>query len=664
MAKKKTQLPDSDASTSRIRVSGKPTAKSAKSRPGRRRKASSSPTEAMAGSGSVGLESSPAVLGQTSVSQVVQDGTAEGSFDARTSLPSAAPWASFWASVLVVGVLTVALFVGFQFVYAGRVLPGVRAEGIYLGGLTSQQAVSRLQAMTAKYQETDLSLNYSDTTLRLGVGQLAPSYTPQADVEAALAYGRQGSWTDGLYQQARALFGRYTNVSTVRLDSTRLTPYLTQLDAELNRAVSNASLDFAAGSVVVTPAVPGRRVDTGILASAIYQRLQQSSNAPIQVPYYRLAPQIETSEVDALRDQAARYVGGPLTLKTAGEPVSVPSTTIISWFHLSSTQEQTVFQATPPLVDWYELSSATSLTIDPAKLASYVSGLSATTDRLARNAALGASSGKVVIISASQDGASLDQPAAARLITETLSRGTGDRVATLPIVTTKAEINESSLADLGLNDLLSEGVTYFPGSPSTRLINVRAGANHFNGILLKPDEVFSFGTLLGAVGPEQGYVPELVILNNHEEKQYGGGLCQVSSTAYRAALLAGLPILERHNHSFAISYYTNPYGVPGVDATIYYPPVDLKFKNDTGHYLLIQTYMQGTTLKFDYYGTKNKSGVIRGPFFVTGTSDVTKPSHTVFYRDVLDLAGNVTKTNEVHTWYQSSLDFPVTHEFN
>ena len=189
---------------------------------------------------------------------------------------------------------------------------------------------------------------------------------------------------------------------------------------------------------------------------------------------------------------------------------------------------------------------------------------------------------------------------------------------------------------------------------------LRITAKQFNGVLLKPDEVFSFGAILGDVGPEQGYVPGLVILGDKEVKQYGGGLCQVSSTAYRAALLAGLPILQRTNHLFAISYYTWPYSVPGVDAALYYPDVDVKFKNDTGHYILIQTVMQGYTLKFDFYGTKTKTGVIRGPQFITGSNDATVPSHTVFWRDVVDLAGNVTKTDRVDTYYKSSLDFPVS----
>jgi vancomycin resistance protein YoaR len=125
-----------------------------------------------------------------------------------------------------------------------------------------------------------------------------------------------------------------------------------------------------------------------------------------------------------------------------------------------------------------------------------------------------------------------------------------------------------------------------------------------------------------------------------------------------------LPIDERENHSFAISYYQWPYNAPGVDATIYYPQVDLKFTNNTGHYILIQTIMSGDHLTFNYYGTKVESGVIRGPYFVTGSNNATQASHTVFYRDVLNTAGQVTSTDTFNSYYQPSTDFPVEGTIN
>ena len=275
------------------------------------------------------------------------------------------------------------------------------------------------------------------------------------------------------------------------------------------------------------------------------------------------------------------------------------------------------------------------------------------------DAQLTISGDKAVVFAQSRDGKTLDTTKSSDVILAQLSAGSTAAIP-LTVAVTKAEVSDDNIDKLGIKELISEGATYFPGSPSNRLQNIRVGAAKFNGILIKPGQNFSFNEYLGDVDAANGYAPGLVILGDREEMQYGGGLCQVSSTAYRAALLAGLPITSRSSHSFAVDYYTAPYGVPGVDATIYLPQPDMRFTNDTGKYILMQTQMVGTTLKFFFYGTKVKSGAIRGPFFVTGSNDATKPSQTVFYRDVLDLAGKVVKTDTVNTYYKSSLDFPIT----
>jgi vancomycin resistance protein YoaR len=391
--------------------------------------------------------------------------------------------------------------------------------------------------------------------------------------------------------------------------------------------------------------------------------LRHADTAPLAAPVYDLPAAVTTAALTKVAHQADTYLAGPLTLTYRDTSQAIDRATITGWLNISQ-QPRRPFLVTHRLEDIYPLPQEVSLGLSQPAIQAYVAGLAATLDQTPQNAQLTMQDGQLVVAAPSRVGAALDQAGTQEAITAALVRVADDRTIPLSLKLTQPDVREDNLAQLGITELLSEGITFFPGSTKARLTNVRTGAKRFNGVLLKPGETFSFGALLGDVGPETGYEPELVILADHEEKQYGGGLCQVSSTAFRAALNAGLPILERHNHSFAVSYYTAPFGVPGVDATIYYPQIDFKFKNDTGHYLLIQTIMQGTTLRFDYYGTKTKSGVIRGPQFITGTNDATLPSHTVFYRDVLDLAGNVTKTDTFHTYYKSSKDFPIQQQFN
>lgn len=569
-------------------------------------------------------------------------------------------WLRLSGSLLVLSLLLVG---SFELVYADKIYPGVSADGVYVGGQSRTEAGKRVAQKTTQFAGQVITISNGDTNLRIPVASLAVKYDAAHSTDLAYNYGRQGTFWNKVQEQARALIGRATNFSTYTYDDARLVPYLVELDNDLTTPVKNASLSFNNSQAQVTPAQAGTRLSLGRLTQLVKDRLSQTSTDSIEAPVYQLAPDLGTNVLQDATKQLDTYLSAPVMLSYVGTDHPVDQSVIISWIQVGNKPTKP-FLATLKVDDLYPPPAAVSLSLNRKAIETYVVGLAGGLDQTAQNARLVMQDGQLIIAEPSRTGIKVDQAGAVKGIEKALELAGDQRKVAVALQTTQADVNESNLVSLGIKELISEGQTFFPGSPNTRLTNVRAGAKKFNGVLLKPDEVFSFGALLGAVGPETGYVPELVILADHEEKQYGGGLCQVSSTAFRAALAAGLPILERHNHSFAISYYTAPYNAPGVDATIYYPQVDFKFKNDTGSYILMQTTMQGTTLKFDFYGTKTKSGTIRGPEFISGTNDATKSSHTVFYRDVLDLAGKVTKTDTFHTYYKPSTDFPITQQFN
>lgn len=172
------------------------------------------------------------------------------------------------------------------------------------------------------------------------------------------------------------------------------------------------------------------------------------------------------------------------------------------------------------------------------------------------------------------------------------------------------EITLEKINNLGLNALLGLGTSDYGKSPPSRIHNIKIGMSKFNGIILKPGEEFSFNKLLGEVDETEDYQAELVIKNSKLEREYGGGLCQVSTTIFRSAVLAGLPITERKPHSFPVQYY-NP---QGFDSTIYPGVVDLKFVNDTPNHILIQTKVTGSKLSVEIYGTDDGRKVtMEGP---------------------------------------------------
>ncbi len=156
----------------------------------------------------------------------------------------------------------------------------------------------------------------------------------------------------------------------------------------------------------------------------------------------------------------------------------------------------------------------------------------------------------------------------------------------------------SDINSYGIAELFASGTSNFAASSRNRTQNIRVGTAKYKGALIKPGEVFSFNSFLGEIDAKNGWAPELVIKKEGVVPEFGGGICQVSTTVFRAALNAGFEIVERKNHSFAVPYYAPQ----GTDATIYTGYLDLKFKNDSGNHILIWPEISGTTLAFNFYG--------------------------------------------------------------
>lgn len=185
----------------------------------------------------------------------------------------------------------------------------------------------------------------------------------------------------------------------------------------------------------------------------------------------------------------------------------------------------------------------------------------------------------------------------------------------IPLKTTKGQVYApESLQELGITELVATGYSNYWGSPYNRRHNIAVAIEQFNGVLVESGAIFSFGDVLGVVDGSTGYAKELVIKENETIPEYGGGVCQVSSTLFRAILFGGFPIVERKAHSYAVSYYAYPLGW-GLDATVYPPAVDLKFKNDMAHPILIQSYVEGNDAYYKFYGTKDDRIVgMDGPY--------------------------------------------------
>jgi len=254
---------------------------------------------------------------------------------------------------------------------------------------------------------------------------------------------------------------------------------------------------------------------------------------------------------------------------------------------------------------------------------------------------------------ASQEGRTIDIKFSTENI-EKLLTDSADLKSELTISVVKPKTSNQDVNDLGIVEVIGIGESDFKGSPVNRVHNIGVGAKWLNGMLIAPGEEFSLVKALGEIDGEHGYRQELVIKGDKTIPEYGGGLCQIGTTVFRAALASGLPITERRNHSYRVVYYEPA----GMDATIYNPWPDLKFINDTGKYVLMQTRIEGTKLYFDFWGTKDgRVAMTTQPVIY---NIVAPPAKKVI--KTTDLAPGTTKcTERAHNGADAKFDYRVQY---
>ncbi|MEI6045748.1 MAG: VanW family protein [Chloroflexota bacterium] len=176
--------------------------------------------------------------------------------------------------------------------------------------------------------------------------------------------------------------------------------------------------------------------------------------------------------------------------------------------------------------------------------------------------------------------------------------------AELLVETEAPRVDGEQLDKLGIKEKISEGLSGYAGSDGNRARNIVVGAQFLDDTLVPPHGVFSFNQAIGPITKERGYADGYAIVGDITEKDVGGGICQVSTTAFRAAFWAGFTINERHSHAYRVTWYESLGEPTGFDATIYQPSLDFKFTNDTDNWLLVAAYAGGARLRVVIYGTK------------------------------------------------------------
>ena len=568
-------------------------------------------------------------------------------------------------SVLSVFLILSLFILGYQVVFAETVFPGVTLNGKDMGGM-SQYEVADFLSEFEKDLENGFIFTFADIhgkTQRITVtpevlsydldipGYKLYTFQKEETLNNLFLVGRQGGVFSNLSAQALALAGKKNVDAYLEINKEELAEVISLALSEYQKPAQNSELMINSADTIrdvkieTGPSYDGLAFDIKNIMNAVDRQIQNLSISPLAIKLVAQSPKItkhNTQKLDTEILSVLELAPLSLTYQEDGEPLQ-------SW-------PVEMAQLTQILAyDYDEADAEVMVAFDQPKLTEILENISQEINIEPKEARFKLEDEKVVEFQPSASGRSLViEPSLEQIETDVIRLKLN--TSQLVVEDVQAQNSVANLNDLGISELIGVGVSNFSGSPSNRRHNIKTGSDQVNGILIAPGEEFSMLQTLGEIDGAHGYLPELVIKGNKTTPEFGGGLCQTSTTMFRAVLNAGLPITERRNHSYTVRYYFED-GVP-LDATIYDPSPDFRFVNDTAAYLLIQTRIDGDDLIYEFWGTKDgrEAHYTKPVVYNRVAAPPTK------YIQTTDLAPGQQKCTEIsHTGLFSTFDYIIKY---
>lgn len=467
--------------------------------------------------------------------------------------------------------------------YTGRIYPNITVRGLDLSNHTPETANIALQKRYEPFLENPVEIRYGELSWYPTAEELGISLNFDRAIKEAMVVGR----TETRMENTKTVAAVWENGVEVPLyvsvDHATLQDYLVGLSSMINAPSRNADVALQGEHVIITPEQKGLQILVDETMQDITAALQElEAQHPITLRTRKITPVVRDSDISPVVAEISELLAEPIVLTSNaagcanGCRWTWPSAKIASWLHL-------IRGSTP------DGKPTISVDIDQTGIRNALLPLAESVRRDGTLPRVNWNDGNPTIYRAGLPGQGLDVAMAQSLVNEALQGGS--RSVELPITDIPPPVTEANIGNLGITQAVGTGVSSFRNSQPYRITNIRAGARRMHGLLIPPGKEFSFNTSLGPVNASGGFVQGSAIVNDRTQQEWGGGLCQVSTTMFRAAFWTGLPIIERHEHNFRISWYEELGEPPGLDAAIYTGANDVRFINDTGGWLLTQSWV-------------------------------------------------------------------------
>jgi vancomycin resistance protein YoaR len=519
--------------------------------------------------------------------------------------------------------------------FGDRIAPNAWVGSVAVGGVTRDEARQGLEEVVGGVAATGVRLSFDGERVEvIPAGAIGYEVDIGSAVDDAFFRGHDPEATD--FRNAMATIGalrsRHVVDAPVRVNAEALVGEIDTIARLSESARRDIRLSVSGVKVsLLTDTAPGRVIDRTAAFTAVMRSLTSLDREPVRLTLVDDLPVADASSGPSAVTAAQKILARPLTLQYEDVSFFIGRERIGQW--MTSAYEGTALKpsVSRTQIAAYVTTVATRLNVDPVPPVIKTEG------------------GRVTSFTPSRVGRAVQEDELIGLITDTLLARTqagGTDTLAIPVKTTAMALR--GLEDgSGITELIGKATTPFTGSPKNRIANIKNGVKFLSGSVIQPGQEFSTIGALGVIDNTTGYLPELVIKGDRTTPEFGGGLCQVSTTLFRAVMDAALPITERRNHSVRIGYYEkdgfgNKIG-PGLDATIYQPNPDFKFRNDTAHPVLLIGYVTGDKVTFELYGTRDgRTSQIIGPK-VLSESSAPEP----VYLESTDIPVGTTKQVEL-----------------
>ncbi|MFL5965725.1 MAG: VanW family protein [Gaiellaceae bacterium] len=502
---------------------------------------------------------------------------------------------------------------------------GIRIAGVDVGGMTPRAATARLEARWEELDHVPIRFTIGDQSWRLSASQLGVRPNWRAAVDSVRRQGGGFAPLRGFRRLDLRFFGTDVAPPTQVYD-TALTYVLDKVSREVDSKHREASLALRGLQPVVVPGRAGRVVDRSAAAATLVRALASLERQPVELPVRIDTPRVKANDLTVVAAEVKTALSAPVRLTLAGTKFTIRPRRIATLLELPDNGRRDLRIGGRGADAWF------------GKLAQHV-------DHPPVDATWAITSHGIHVVP-DRPGYSLDVPKSANvLLHAVLVTDPSLRQGALVAQTTHAERTTREAQALQIRGLVSSYETFYGGDPN-RVHNVQLVAHLVDGHVIAPGTTFSFNDATGARTADKGFRVAPVIINGELKTGLGGGVCQVSTTVFNAAYEAGLPITSRTNHALYISHYPQ-----GRDATVNYPDTDLKFVNDTGHWLLLRTWVGSSSLTVALYGTPLHRRVVSDtrPLVETAAAPVTQtvdPSLAAGAR-VVDDSGEPARSTSV-----------------